>query len=1186
MATLALAGGGAAIGGFFGGPLGAQAGWLIGSLIGSLLFPEDGPEARTEGPRLGDQTFSASAYGAPIPLGYGSMRMSGNMIWAEEREEVKTVTETEPPGGKGGSQPVNTAVTYTYFQTFAMAFAQGPAADVIRMWADSKLIYDKTGTQDDIAKHGLNFRFYPGSETQGIDSLIRDDKGDDAPAYRGTCYIVFDRLALADFGNRIPNITAEIAFQGSTSQPVDTIDLYTTGEGGIAPGTFQSDNILPDYTRGQFYFSNASGVVGENYIRRANTRTMVEDRQNTLTLDDLGNDADNLSLQIILDNGFILINTTSGNGKPISLIDPNTLEIVSTFGVDAAGFSNSPTQFEALGNGLSIGLFCQTLLGIEFFALTGSSFNSLGVLKVTGGTLEYIWDSDEGPGVDFAAANDKVLGCSRGVVGDGFCVGYVLGGPTYGGSSQPDNVNLYSVTILSTANYFSGSPGAWSGVSLQLVKSYAPGDLIPGETELTTAKGPVYDETDDTVMIQVQAEDAMTNFMIKIDPDNGDIIWSSEIPGIRSEISGFNHSRIQDNLYGQVDTDRAWAIQTSTGEVIYDQAGWAPDADSSGSMWWDSRTLTAVSADVGGLITKYFFLRGDGLGEGLDTIVEDLCVRAGLELSQVDVSDLAGITVPGYMVARQSTARGSLTRLTQAYLFDGVESDWVLKFILRDGKAVEADITQDELAFLDNAKGEYFVETRVQEVELPTRLTLTYMDRDKDYQQAAHNSKRILDPIPTMSSRNEMGLQLPIALSADTAKQLSEKALYSAWNERSTYSVQLPWTYLALDPSDVITISLDSGTTFRTRLIQSDIGLSFTLDIQGLSEEAAQYTSTVAADAGNSGLVQTFLPEVATKLLMLNSTLLRDSDDNSRTVSNQYFAMGGYGQPGWTAAILFKSIEGTQWTQEGSIVAEMAWGSTQAALGDTDTPFQTDEVNTLRVYMNTGADQLTSVTQLEMLNGANPAMVINSAGEIEVIQFRDVEVNPDESRTLSGLLRGRRGTDTLTGIHAAGDTFLLLNTSSASRLSLSLDGLNQTRFYRGVTVGQRFEGAMPNSNVSPGNDLKPYAVVGHTATLVGGNDIDLTWKRRTRLGGALQDGTGTVPLNEDTEEYELEIFDGPGGSEVREVTGLTTPDYTYTSADQITDGFTPPLSEITIRVYQISAQVGRGFFKEVTIDVE
>jgi hypothetical protein len=70
--------------------------------------------------------------------------------------------------------------------------------------------------------------------------------------------------------------------------------------------------------------------------------------------------------------------------------------------------------------------------------------------------------------------------------------------------------------------------------------------------------------------------------------------------------------------------------------------------------------------------------------------------------------------------------------------------------------------------------------------------------------------------------------------------------------------------------------------------------------------------------------------------------------------------------------------------------------------------------------------------------------------------------------------------------------------------------------------------------------------------------------------------TEHVPLAEDSEAYELEVLDGPGGSVARTATGLTSPSFTYTTAMQSAD-FVGAQTELTFWVYQVSAQVGRGF---------
>ena len=205
--AILVAAGGAALGSAVG--VGWQAGWLVGSVVGNLLFPAKGQNITTEGPRLGDLTVSSSAYGAAIAIGYGTLRMAGNMIWSSGIREQKNVTRMEAGGKGGGGGGSQTAITYSYFASFALSFGEGPAEDVLRIWADGKLIYDKTGANLDVSKPDLRFRFHAGEEDQLPDPLIETHVGAGrAPAHRGLVTIVFEDLALADFGNRIPNITA------------------------------------------------------------------------------------------------------------------------------------------------------------------------------------------------------------------------------------------------------------------------------------------------------------------------------------------------------------------------------------------------------------------------------------------------------------------------------------------------------------------------------------------------------------------------------------------------------------------------------------------------------------------------------------------------------------------------------------------------------------------------------------------------------------------------------------------------------------------------------------------------------------------------------------------------------------------------------------------------------------------
>ncbi len=201
MATLVLGLAGQAIGASIGGGILGVSAATIGGLIG--------PGQHSEGPRLESLKITTSTEGIAIPRIFGRMRVGGNIIWATDfTEHVNT------EGGKGlGSK--NTSTTYTYSASFAVALCEGEITGIGRIWADGELLDTSS----------ITWRWYPGSETQSADTFIATVNGSNpTPAYRGTAYVVFEDLPLADFGNRIPQLTFEVF------RPLDDND---TAEGAI-----------------------------------------------------------------------------------------------------------------------------------------------------------------------------------------------------------------------------------------------------------------------------------------------------------------------------------------------------------------------------------------------------------------------------------------------------------------------------------------------------------------------------------------------------------------------------------------------------------------------------------------------------------------------------------------------------------------------------------------------------------------------------------------------------------------------------------------------------------------------------------------------------------------------------------------------------------------------------------------
>ena len=201
MTTLIMQSAGAALGGLVGGPIGALLGRTLGGALGQSidqsLFLGNSAGSLREGPRLTELAGIASTEGSPIPRVYGRARLGGTLIWATRFLEHVNQQDT---GGKGGT-PQSSMRTYSYTANIAIGLCEGPIAFVRRIWANGQLL-DQTK---------LNIRVHIGTETQEADPLIVAKEGaDNAPAYRGLAYIVFEALPLSDFGNRVPQFSFEI----------------------------------------------------------------------------------------------------------------------------------------------------------------------------------------------------------------------------------------------------------------------------------------------------------------------------------------------------------------------------------------------------------------------------------------------------------------------------------------------------------------------------------------------------------------------------------------------------------------------------------------------------------------------------------------------------------------------------------------------------------------------------------------------------------------------------------------------------------------------------------------------------------------------------------------------------------------------------------------------------------------
>ena len=186
MAQVVLGG----LGGLIGGGVGRAVGAALGGVVDRGLIGALSP-ARQRGPRLETLRIQSTAEGAPMVCAFGRARVTGQMIWAARFLERRN----ESGGGKGGPRTVD----YAYSLSFAVAVCEGPIDGIGRVWADGALL----------EQTGVAMRVYRGTEDQMPDPLIEAVEGE-APAFRGTAYVVFEDLPLGAFGDRAPQLSFEV----------------------------------------------------------------------------------------------------------------------------------------------------------------------------------------------------------------------------------------------------------------------------------------------------------------------------------------------------------------------------------------------------------------------------------------------------------------------------------------------------------------------------------------------------------------------------------------------------------------------------------------------------------------------------------------------------------------------------------------------------------------------------------------------------------------------------------------------------------------------------------------------------------------------------------------------------------------------------------------------------------------
>lgn len=1221
MASIILSSAGSAIGNYFGGPPGAYIGSRIGHALGSSIDKlAGGSKSKVSSSYLTDLVLQSSTYGKMIPIVYGTVRIGGNLIWSRPIKETVTTSSSSAGGvGKGGGGRVSQSTSsYSYSVSLAIAVCEGPLDEISRVWADAK--------QLDLSQY--NVRIYTGSETQTADSLIVAVEGaDKTPAYRGLAYVVFEDFPLGDFGNRIPNFTFEVRKKS----------LYPDYNGHVLEDMIDGVVMIPG--AGEFVYDTQIATkipgaqVGADWVQqgsstRINMQNPLGKANSLLSLDQLQATCPNIEWVSVavawfgttMDAGTCLVlpgveyqadATTSPEAWQVGSFTRGTAHLITQIS-GSPQYGGTPSDnsvvrlvTELRNRGLKVAfyplMFMDTtgkpwrgdLTGsaadvASFFTKTNgynafiNHYASLLVGKVDafiiGSEMKGLTKVTSSPGVYPAvSALVSLAGASKTTLGGGVKITYAADWSEYhhtdGGWYNMDPLWASSnIDVIGIDAYFPLTNSQTSVYDIDTIRA-----------SWTSGEGYSYYYSDParTTQVSLSAPAAWKNIAwfynnTHTNPDATTTAWTAAMKKIWFTEFGFpsvDCCTNQPNVFYDASSSGSAFPYFSKGRVdirAQRAALMATLEEWAGSsiveqtfIWtWDARPfpywpdLTNVWSDGANWKTGHWIEGKLGISN-LSAIVSDLCERSGLDVSDIDVSRI-NTPIEGYVINSQTSIRRAIETLQSAFFFDAAESDYILKFIPRGGDS-QLTIDDSELIMHEAQGGnESFSITRTQEVELPKRVNVMYLNRIAGYQPATQYAQR-----EVTESKDIATMDLPLVMSDQTAKIIADVTLYSAWISRMSYSFTLPPKYACVEPADVIDVTA-SGVDHRMRVMSTrfvDGGISVT----AVAEDISSYDFYQPAGEGIfSNADNNALPDTRAELLDMPAF-----PGDGETQSMMRIAACGK-SAGWTGAAIYRSDDGAaNYTRLVDTTNASVIGTTSTILAGGPTNVF-DDANTLTVLL-LGSTPLQSVSELAVLNGANAALVGS-----EIIQFKNASLIGENTYQLSGLLRGRLGTEWATSTHAAGERFVLLDSTLAKVASNTV--INLARSYKAVTYGGTLSATSAQNATYTGVALKPYSPVQITGARDGSNNLSIAWIRRTRLSGEWRDGAD-VPLAESTEAYEIDIMNGVIVVRTISATSQTA---SYSAALQTTD-FGSPQPSLTVRIYQLSAIVGRGYAGNATI---
>ena len=552
-----------------------------------------------------------------------------------------------------------------------------------------------------------------------------------------------------------------------------------------------------------------------------------------------------------------------------------------------------------------------------------------------------------------------------------------------------------------------------------------------------------------------------------------------------------------------------------------------------------------------------------------DIVDAELSMNPAIVTADHDTTDLAGVPVRGFKAV--GPPGKTIAELGDIFYFDCVPGN-PIRYQLR-GAPVVGTIQNDDTGVGVDESGQPFTGLKIgNDVERPSVIGLSAPNASADHEPVFRRGDRLTTEGPDVKKiRTEVEL---------TPAEVQGRALAMTLMERAsahTAEYGLSDRYAAAEPGDAYYVYDDQGNLYN-KFIRS---LTYQDGVKECKWELNDTSALVETGITDDNYTPSLIvaAPVDSNLVAIDGPIVRDADDDP----GFYTAIEGEGTEDYPGGIVRRSTDNLDFSEIATThPTESVVGTATTALANWTGGYVWDEVSSVTVVVGDG-QTLSSSTHAAMQADRN----VNSAfigvhGRWEVIRFRTATLGATATYTLTGLLRGMRGTEAHMGTHAVGDTFVLMTYAGLRRASGEVADIGQVRYLKAVTDGRPAASATSESFTNEAVGLLPFSPTNLRAERDGSGNITFSIDRRPRkfprYGGT---GGSYIPPADSGETYELDVYATSGYATVLRTLTSSTESFAYTSAQQVTD-FGSNQATVYTRSYTRSAIVGRGHYLQAS----